>query len=653
MSSHDLKSLCCAPFGLIQRFFTRPFLDDDTFVQRCRKCFGPGGIVISVFNVLYILLNIGTILSMDAGTAFGSYIDAFFFVIIFPIYHIQVHSLRFATDRTSFWSLVVILAVLFFQTLRDVHGNAPLFLSILMIGGVVAQIPRIVSFLCCCVCVLVVHYYNYYAVISTKSTPLMFQEHWINARRCPDVDGVLVAKNIAVIVVMVWLVYAQTKAFSRQLRVAESTTSVAREVAQLLGEYRTEEANAVLRGDRSDRCDPSLLNSLLTIVRNMEQYRPHLPNYLLNNRNDDPSDGLESSFDSPEASQVHNTGSFIKDFSESEGEVIMNTNNDDEKSKKPASRRQTRGDEDTAAALDSPTKAQNPLLRPLTTQDVNTFHIRPVSLSRVSYASLLPPLPSLTTTIAASEPILVRNNILGFVERVHTLAAEYNAVVHSFIGDEVTLSWNSINRCSDHYYRSASFLVVLSKSYEDQEFYGAVVSGVTRCQRGGMRTFAWTLHSPRMFGDLNDVYHVARNVTKCVLTNHQHYQQIEHVAKVQAIDAIPQIIYEVLDVLLQNQTSEDTDKEWMYRIIHSATPPMSTANEVPGGGGMNTHNAQIAQQVTSCVHLALSGQSLEALSTMERIIQSESNEVTPGMRYLLQKLNFCVSHGSPFAENVR
>eukprot|EP00759_Apiculatamorpha_spiralis_P041478 PhF_6_TR40168/c1_g1_i2/m.59506 len=612
MSSHDLKSLCCAPFGLIQRFFTRPFLDDDTFVQRCRKCFGPGGIVISVFNVLYILLNIGTILSMDAGTAFGSYIDAFFFVIIFPIYHIQVHSLRFATDRTSFWSLVVILAVLFFQTLRDVHGNAPLFLSILMIGGVVAQIPRIVSFLCCCVCVLVVHYYNYYAVISTKSTPLMFQEHWINARRCPDVDGVLVAKNIAVIVVMVWLVYAQTKAFSRQLRVAESTTSVAREVAQLLGEYRTEEANAVLRGDHSEGCDPSLVNALLTIVRNMDQYRPYLPNYLLQSIGEQSIGPLEAEEEEADMNEQEDSSSVVD------------------------SRKSSRVDRSISSTT-AEAVVVNPTLEQPQQQDrqETTFYTRSVSMARVSYQdALFPPIVGETSSsMTAAEPVASRSAIVGFVERVHTLASEYNAAVHGFIGDEVTLSWNTITRCSEHYGSSVRLLMELSKSY-DQLLCGGVVSGVTRCQRGGKRTFAWTLHSPGVFGDLNDVYHVARNVTKCVLTNHQHYQQAEHVAKVQAIDAIPQLVYEILEIA--NQEDEDVDKEWMYRIAD----------------GNESDNNSIASQVTSCVQLALSGKSLDALSRMERIMDSDAEDVTPGMLYLRTRLHGCVNNKVPFVKTT-
>eukprot|EP00759_Apiculatamorpha_spiralis_P041475 PhF_6_TR40168/c0_g1_i1/m.59502 len=102
------SGICWNLFQILYRYVSYPFLDDDTFVQRCRKFMGSTGPIISILNILYIGTNTSTIIALDVASRVGLYIDACFFIVLFPIFYLQMRSARNVSDGNA---LVYLFAI--------------------------------------------------------------------------------------------------------------------------------------------------------------------------------------------------------------------------------------------------------------------------------------------------------------------------------------------------------------------------------------------------------------------------------------------------------------------------------------------------------------------------------------------------------------
>eukprot|EP00759_Apiculatamorpha_spiralis_P027862 PhF_6_TR30546/c0_g1_i1/m.44836 len=591
------------PFRAVITYFQYPFLDTDSFNQRCRKCICTLLLILVFPTIALLLSRVNKYKTLEGSVIFAMYIDSILYVFLFPGLYFWMRYHRTASDNFTQFMGYSILAIFWYRPIRDVSSATTILVALLIIGAVVAQMPRIKVFCATALPAIGLHYYNLVAVTKERTSaanhashpPFMMNEPWGDHTHCNTLDEVNVTLGFIMHASMIWIVYMQTQAFNKQLLMAQSNTNIACRVSELLEEYRTEEAISTIREDGAG-CDVSLLESLGTIVKNMEAYRPYLPNYLLQKVPSTKDDDDDSATTESITSVFSSRGGGDITIPPAQGSFILQE---------------------------------------------STLHTRPVTVARLTYGDLF-----LNEEISTIEPSRLRSSVVHFVETVHMYASEHGAAVHSFLGDEMWMSWNATTRCVDHYYRGAVVATGLrTKFVEESEgihLHGALVSGLMRCQRGGTKTFAWTLHGPTLFWEINAVHRIAMNVKECILTTSALMEQIEHSARSQAIDAIrvPQkfhpndvvefnkntehlcVVHELVEVISPG-LHDDKDSEWMYRI------------QQQGKG--------ISSQVSDCVQLGVSGQALEALSALESILQQNSSEITNGTRHLLRRLKECVS----------
>eukprot|EP00759_Apiculatamorpha_spiralis_P019126 PhF_6_TR25308/c0_g1_i1/m.34939 len=604
-------SVCFTPIYAILSFVTHPFLETDNFSQNCRKH------LFSASLAIWIIVFIQNIVLIPAYTEdpahkIVEYNDSLIILLGIPALYYRMWKERNVSDGVvTLWVLGTLLVFLF-QAIRDANAGTPIYVQVLMVSAVVSQAPK-PHYLCAIgLGIIALQYYNLIAVTRNTSgyVPLMLAPEWSNRSPCNEFLEVTHILRLTVIGVLVWLVRAQTRAFNKQLFIARTSTNTARRVAELLGAYKTEEAARVLR-EESKSCDSGLVDVLDVIVRNMDAYRPYLPNYLLCPVHAGETKGSDLSTPHSNVKSPKSFGS-VEDLTETEQFAVSPLHD-------------------------------------------GVFHTRSVTLGMFSFRDLYR-----WELQQRSEPPTLKSSISEYITLVHEVATSQRAAVHGFLGDDVMMTWNATTKCSDHSIRAAITMMELRRGCaHDFETHGALVMGPTRCQRGGKNTIAWTLHAPRLFKELEVMYHLASCKVGGLLVSGSVAEQIEHSATMQMVDAFliegrcvigdstPNathttttttmsnqrtsisdgvvIVHELLQVFFGGQSVGD---EWMYQI--------QTRQQ-----SQSTHN-----QINEITKMALSGSQVQALSSLEDIVRIQSgSNVTPGMMHLLRRLGESSTNG--------
>eukprot|EP00760_Papus_ankaliazontas_P012677 PhM_4_TR15490/c1_g1_i4/m.5006 len=244
------------------------------------------------------------------------------------------------------------------------------------------------------------------------------------------------------------MVYAQQSEYKRTLRVATVSRDLARSVTSHLAQYNTSTAEQEIREtmkstDDTER-DDVMCQQLLTIVQNMEAYRPFLPNYLLHSEDEEcntPNYETESAFTSLTAGTGTEVMSIVP-----EQEVAAPL---DEKERMAAC--------PSAATSPAHSSSTNPTFAAAMLPGTTASAFIPVQ-RRVSLGFLYVPLfdassarATPTNTVAAPGGTPTHDDSLAsaatnLVDRIHIIADGTSAVVHGFYADIVTLSWNTARR---------------------------------------------------------------------------------------------------------------------------------------------------------------------------------------------------------------
>eukprot|EP00759_Apiculatamorpha_spiralis_P000856 PhF_6_TR10363/c0_g1_i14/m.16079 len=629
----------------LYRYLQYPFLDSDSFSQRCRKHIFTVALIIAFLMTAYILSAIPALISLHSTSlVFSNCIDGITFITCMIPLYLYMRSKRHVSDTLTFVTLGVILCINLYQSIRDANGGVVIYIQLLTVCAVIGQVPNVRYLVVSGILIILIHYYNIIAVTrqsgNTTSSgpsypPMMLPTPWGNRNHCNEAGEWPMLVYTALTGVLIWVVYAQTKAFSKQLNVALCNALIARTVAEMLSLYDTEKAAKYLSEQQEEgpeNGDEALMKSLSTIVHNMEQYRPYLPNYLLSQQH--------------KAMMMEAGG----------GDGDDDDSNDDVRSLVLQPVTQTSSPTSSIATTRRSSIQRRKgsfAVEPLPLSVPAPFHMRPVTIAKLNFHDIF------TTELAT------RSIVTEFVETIHSHATAYGAAVHSFLGDDVIMSWNALSRCVHHYHRGVLMMMELKRETTVSfNMCASVTSGPVRCQRGGVKTFAWTLHAPSVFHELDLILnHVGRKIKRgCVLTSAEHIKQVESFGVTsQAIDAIRVssgsilVVHEVLWVSTL-AVDEDKDSEWMYRLQQAQQKnddPLKPAN-------VNV-NLEFAAQVTECVAVALKTSPREALQKLEELLllhkkeQDEDEDdkeegtddviqfrengfVTPGVKHLLQRL---------------
>ena len=112
-------------------------------------------------------------------------------------------------------------------------------------------------------------------------------------------------RGIATIFAATYAVHLQTEEFTRTSLAATAANEMSIEVSQKLALYDTDGARAVLAAYASrDQVDGALMTSFGTIVTNLERYRRHLPNYVLDLEEEEEEEGSSNDGTTPNASAI-------------------------------------------------------------------------------------------------------------------------------------------------------------------------------------------------------------------------------------------------------------------------------------------------------------------------------------------------------------
>jgi hypothetical protein len=289
-----------------------------------------------------------------------------------------------------------------------------------------------------------------------------------------------------------------TSEFDGQVTAAKSSALAASLIAQELGLYRTERARELLsraavskkvvhgtpaadghqqQEDQLAGADPDLVDALAVIVSNLEQYRPHLPNWMVNDAMTMPS--VESS--SVNGEPIPNAK--VHRYSSECSETSSNYSNCSRRS-----RHSLRTENDAAAAIIQATIRQQPFV------PTETYRCPQVARARIAFCVKASVMDSRTSVAAATNE---------FVDSVHVAAKTTKGAVHTFLGDVVEVSWNAASSVIHHNSEAARFLVLMKRLADGplslaMSINGAAMSGGARVQMAGKCGLqqALTLHIP-------------------------------------------------------------------------------------------------------------------------------------------------------------
>eukprot|EP00759_Apiculatamorpha_spiralis_P000854 PhF_6_TR10363/c0_g1_i12/m.16077 len=236
----------------LYRYLQYPFLDSDSFSQRCRKHIFTVALIIAFLMTAYILSAIPALISLHSTSlVFSNCIDGITFITCMIPLYLYMRSKRHVSDTLTFVTLGVILCINLYQSIRDANGGVVIYIQLLTVCAVIGQVPNVRYLVVSGILIILIHYYNVIAVTRQSGTttssgpsypPMMLPTPWGNRNHCNEAGEWPMLVYTALTGVLIWVVYAQTKAFSKQLNVALCNALIARTVAEMLSLYDTEKA---------------------------------------------------------------------------------------------------------------------------------------------------------------------------------------------------------------------------------------------------------------------------------------------------------------------------------------------------------------------------------------------------------------------------
>jgi hypothetical protein len=424
------------------------------------------------------------------------------------------------------------------------------------------------------------------AAIKTGVAPLFlpgtrpdtFYEHLINN-----------ASSYVVSVVPLGSVILQSMRNGQMLNAANDAADLSRRVANHLQNYNTDAVELELAEYRETAAkpDPELIKSYEALVNNLNRYRPHLPNWMVN---DETTDGA--------------------------------TDASDCRSEEPSSAR---------SAAEKRSSHLNDSMSDAPSLGGRHGH----------HMGTTPPLKQLTggfacpQTITYAEVDFVSRNgeglqqrsqsVTNFVDRVHEWAAVTSASLHSFVGDTLHVSWNATHKVVQPEAKAARFMArVVAANGEGTGVAatGAASTGKAACQFSGSgRVQALTISMPWQRAQRQAVTFAAHHntvVMDAVTAKNAAFSVESRGVDIVAVPGDPAAV-EVHEVVGERKVEPG---EWMY-VLEKESP-----NDV----------------VTAALRLAVDGRCGEAIESLESV---DSEAVLPPMvARLRDRLHEAVTSGS-------
>jgi hypothetical protein len=402
------------------------------------------------------------------------------------------------------------------------------------------------------------------AAIKTGEEPLWlpgtrsdnFYEHLVN-----NVSTYLVAA------VPLGTVILQSLRNGQMIDAAKDAADLSRRVANHLQNYNTDAVELELAEYRETAAkpDPELIKSYEALVNNLNRYRPHLPNWMIND--DTTTEGVTETTDRSHVDprtprSARSTGSH-------------NSHTDSSS---------------VSEALSHGGHHHNHSPAGSAVQQLGGFpRMQAVTVAVVEFSS------HAITSLRGRD-----RAVSNFVDHVHEWAAATSASLHSFVGDTVHVSWNATHNVIQPEAKAARFMtrvVAANKDDTGVAATGAATSGKAACQFSGSgRVQALTISLPWQRTQRQVIAFAAHHNT--VVMDAATAKHATFAVESRAVDVVgipdDQGKAEVHEVVSERKVEHG---EWMY-VLEKESP-----NDV----------------VTAALRLAVDGRCGEAIEALETL----------------------------------
>jgi len=451
----------------IDFFFTSLLQPDDDLLAMLRKL------------VMLLGLFTGFFCSVATSTYFGALIgkgDASpgnFTVIavglVGGIVWIGAYAYTRATKATPTWLLEVWLAAvcvfLLGGTIAVPKFPGAMGATGFSVANLLIDTPLKLLWVVAAVGIFVVHSYNNaYLGVAGATLATVPEPHVGGAGE----DLALYGLSLVIAAFVGLAVFGMARQYRKLAAQLGSSAQVSAEVAELLRQYDTDGVRARLQAYRADPlCDEKVADTFTGLVDNLDSYRPHLPNWMFHNE-----------LDLEDARSVHSAKSGFT--VRSRISVRSHT------SQSQSSSFHSRAD---------PRRASNALETVVSLHASSGGSGESAPFRAAGMASL-----ARGRTVAL---VLIEFDVLAaadtdearadadrlFVERVHAAAKSFNGAVHSFIGNQLVVSFGSFGAASTRPAGSAlRFMTTLRKDVNERRIatvYGACMQGPAHARIAG------------------------------------------------------------------------------------------------------------------------------------------------------------------------
>jgi hypothetical protein len=344
--------------------------------------------------------------------------------------------------------------------------------SILSILAGICNMPGTFVFFAMAFVCYIVSTYNYAALV-TGATPIAMQDYPVLTFSGVFLNGL---SGLALVAVTIVAVMLQSRHNIKMLTAAHAAADLSRLAAELLRSYDTDGVSRLLEeyGQMQD-ADPELIASYTALVDNLNQYRPHLPNWMINT-------GEEANTPRTQKSDQSMRSAMSRRSAQSTSVPSLSGSQSGS----------ARGQSAVGGNLPRSTELTRSNIDPNAHGLQQAPAVANVAFATVAYRLAPAVAASLTQRAAA---------VNQFVDAMHTIATATHCALHSFVGDTVQLSWNAAMRAAQPENKAARFLarlqVAMAPADQLMSVHGAAMSGKATTQFAGTgRAQALTVSMP-------------------------------------------------------------------------------------------------------------------------------------------------------------
>jgi hypothetical protein len=466
------------PTGPLSWFYARVFTDlrepEDQFEVILRKIVVSVGALLTIFPIAFAIYMVAEVAS--SGVAGGN-LTTLLTMLLFPALWVPtfvfVRRSRKLTNRLmDVWLLgttfgVGILAIAFVE--YPIQQLA-IFLSVL---SLLCDTPKLWVHLVACLTVYIISMLN--SAFSglnqhPEATLLAMTDTYRGSlleRIAYQISGLAIGLIIGSALLM------QTRERKRHERAAICAIDMARTVAEQLSIYDIDATKKTL-GDASAEgiADPELVQHFALIADNLEAYRPHLPNWMLDAFH--AHKGATAVAEEEEEGSISVDQEIDRDLESVTSKEAGARSSDAGSSHSPhrrGSMMSVRGGPPSSRSPKQGNLNRSPQAFGLNTR---TYYTGRVTMVTVDYH----------LANVSKMTMQRREELMGqLVENVHAIAKDTQAALHTFIGDQIHVSWNTASRVSQCEVKACKFLMRVNALREQQPSLavsGAAFSGDAR-----------------------------------------------------------------------------------------------------------------------------------------------------------------------------